>query len=213
MPIISNMRSFKISALPLTLATLMTSTLMYGAAPYTVASAEGGPVKDALGEIVSISEAPLNNSLSYEAVVINTSDALHGSLWQLNGDDLASVMDAFPIGSKTVTVKFTLTNRTAVPVDIYGLFIKGWYENSEWLASPVTPTSKAKHVELGYPEYLVDYFGLDSDKWMIPPHKSINFAETFYVDNEDEPLTLEIIIPKKGEDKNFTVSASFQLYS
>lgn len=191
----------------------MTSTLMYGAAPYTIASSEGGPVKDVLGEIVSISEAPLNNSISYEAVIINTSDALHGSLWQLNGEDLSSVMDAFPIGSKTVTVKFTLTNRTSEPVDIYGLFIKGWYENSEWLASPVTPASKAKHVELGYPEYLVDYFGIDSDKWIISPHQSISFAETFYVDNEDEPLTLEIIIPEKGESKNFNVSASFQLYS
>lgn len=191
----------------------MTSTLMYGAAPYTIASSDGGPVKDVLGEIVSISEAPLNNSLAYEAVIINTSDALHGSLWQLNGEDLASVMDAFPIGSKTVTAKFTLTNRTSEPVDIYGLFIKGWYEHSEWLASPVTPASKAKHVELGYPEYLVDYFGIDSDKWMIGPHQSISFAETFYVDNEDEPLTLEIIIPEKGESKNFNVSASFQLYS
>ena len=212
-PIISHMRSFKLSALPLTLAALMTSTLVYGAAPYTVASADGGPVKDELGEIVSISEAPLNQLLFYEAVVINTSDALHGSLWQVTGDDLASVTDAFPIGSKTVTVKFTLTNTSTIPVDIYGLFIKGWYENSEWLASPVTPSRSAKHVELGYPEYLVDYFGLNSDQWIIEPGKSVTFAETFYVDNEDEPLTLQIIIPKKGEEKDFTVSGSFQLYS
>ena len=191
----------------------MTSTLVYGAAPYTVASAEGGPVKDELGEIVSISEAPLNKVLSYEAVVINTSDALHGSLWQRPGEELGTMVDAFPIGSKTVTVKFTITNTSPFPVDIYGLFVKGWFENSDWLASPVTPASSAKHVELGYPEYLVDYFGLDSDKWIIEPKKSITFAETFYIDNEDEPLTLELIMPKKGEEKDFTVSASFQLYS
>lgn len=191
----------------------MTSTLVYGAAPYTVASVEGGPVKDELGEIVSISEAPLNKLLYYEAVVINTSDTIQGSLWQVNGDDLASLEDAFPLGSKTVTVKFTLTNTTNFAVDIYGLFIKGWYENSEWLASPVTPASSAKHVELGYQAYLVDYFALDSDQWLVKPNQSITFAETFYVDNEDEPLTLEMIIPKKGEDKDFTVSASFQLYS
>jgi hypothetical protein len=191
----------------------MTSTLVYGAAPYTIASSHGGPVKDELGEIVSLAEAPLNKLLYYEAVVINTSDTLHGSLWQLTGDDLSSLTDAFPLGSKTVTVKFTLTNITNEPVDIYGLFIKGWYENSEWLASPVTPTSKAKHVELGYPEHLVDYFGLNSNKWMVQPKQSVSFAETFYVDNEDEPLNLEIIIPKKGESKDFTVSAAFKLYS
>ena len=194
------MSNFRLSALPLTLAALMTSTLVYGAAPYTIASSHGGPVKDELGEIVSLAEAPLNK-------------LLHGSLWQLTGDDLSSRSDAFPIGSKTVTVKFTLTNITNEPVDIYGLFIKGWYENSEWLASPVTPTSKAKHVELGYPEHLVDYFGLNSDEWMVQPKQSVSFAETFYVDNEDEPLNLEIIIPKKGESKDFTVSAAFKLYS
>ena len=191
----------------------MTSTLVYGAAPYTIASTDGGPVKDELGEIVSISEAQINKVLYYEAAVINTSDTLQGSLWQLHRDDLSSLVDAFPLGSKTVTVKFTITNTANFPVDIYGLFIKGWYENSEWLASPVTPVSSSKHVELGYPEYLVDYFGLDSDQWIVEPEQRITFAETFYVDNEDEPLTLEIIIPKKGEDKNFTVSAVFQLYS
>lgn len=191
----------------------MTSTLVYGAAPYTIASTDGGPVKDELGEIVSISEAQLNKILYYEAAVINTSDTLQGSLWQLHRDDLSSVVDAFPLGSKTVTVKFTITNTSSLPVDIYGLFIKGWYENSEWLASPVTPVSSSKHVALGYPEYLVDYFGLDSDKWIVEPEQRITFAETFYVDNEDEPLTLEIIIPEKGEDKNFTVSAGFKLYS
>lgn len=207
------MKSFKISTLPLTLATLVSSTLMYGAAPYTITSAQGGPVKDELGEIVSISESKLNNQLFYEAVIINTSDALHGSLWQVADDDMTSLTDAFPIGSKTVTVKFTITNHNSIPMDIYGLFIKGWYENSEWLASPVTPVNKAKHVELGYPEYLVDYFGLDKDQWIIEPGEQVSFAETFYVDSEDEPLTLELILPEKGESKNFNVSASFQLYS
>jgi hypothetical protein len=207
------MRSLKISDLPLTLAALMTSTLVYGAAPYTIASTEGGPVKDELGEIVSLAEAPLSKILYYEAVVVNTSDTLQGSLWQVTGDDLSSVSDAFPLGSKTVTVEFTIINTATCPVDIYGLFVKGWYEHSEWLASPVTPVGSAKHVELGYPPYLVDYFGLDSDKWIIEPDEKVTFAETFYVDNEDEPLTLQLIMPEKGEDKDFTVSASFQLYS
>lgn len=207
------MRSFKISALPLTLTALMTSTLVYGAAPYTISSANGGPVKDELGEIVSISESSLSTALLYEAVIINTSDTLNGSLWQVNGNDLKTHVDAFPLGSKTVTVKFTLTNSSNTPVDIYGLFVKGWYENSEWLASPVLPVTSAKHVELGYPAYLVDYFGLDSDEWVINPNQSVTFAETFYVDSEDEPLNLQLIVPEKGEEKNFTVSASFSLYS
>lgn len=207
------MRSFKISALPLTLTALMTSTLVYGAAPYTISSANGGPVKDELGEIVSISESSLSTALIYEAVIINTSDTLHGSLWQRNEDDLTSLVDAFPLGSKTVTVKFTLTNTSNLPVDIYGLFVKGWYENSEWLASPVLPVSSAKHVELGYPAYLVDYFGLESDEWIVEPNQSVTFAETFYVDDEDEPLNLQLIVPEKGEEKNFTVSASFRLFS
>lgn len=207
------MRSFKISALPLTLTALMTSTLVYGAAPYTISSANGGPVKDELGEIVSISESSLSTALIYEAVIINTSDTLHGSLWQHSEDDLISLVDAFPLGSKTVTVKFTLTNTSSHPVDIYGLFVKGWYENSEWLASPVLPVSSAKHVELGYPAYLVDYFGLEANEWIVEPNQSVTFAETFYVDDEDEPLNLQLIVPEKGEEKNFTVSASFRLFS
>lgn len=207
------MRSFKISALPLTLTALMTSTLVYGAAPYTIASVNGGPVKDELGEIVSIAESSLSNALIYEAVIINTSDTLQGSLWQVTEDDLRTQVDAFPMGSKTVTVKFTLTNTSSVPVDIYGLFVKGWYENSDWLASPVLPVTSAKHVELGYPAYLVDHFGLDSDEWIIQPNQSVSFAETLYVDKEDAPLNLQLIAPEKGEEKNFTVSASFQLYS
>jgi hypothetical protein len=207
------MRSFKISALPLTLTALMTSTLVYGAAPYTISSANGGPVKDELGEIVSISESSLSTALIYEAVIINTSDTLQGSLWQRNEDDLTSLVDAFPLGSKTVTVKFTLTNTSNLPVDIYGLFVKGWYENSEWLASPVLPVSSAKHVELGYPAYLVDYFGLEANEWIVEPNQSVTFAETFYVDDEDEPLNLQLIVPEKGEEKNFTVSASFRLFS
>ena len=207
------MRSFKISALPLTLTALMTSTLVYGAAPYTISSANGGPVKDELGEIVSISESSLSTALIYEAVIINTTDTLQGSLWQRNEDDLTSLVDAFPLGSKTVTVKFTLTNTSNLPVDIYGLFVKGWYENSEWLASPVLPVSSAKHVELGYPAYLVDYFGLEADEWIVEPNQSVTFAETFYVDDEDEPLNLQLIVPERGEEKNFTVSASFRLFS
>ena len=191
----------------------MTSTLVYGAAPYTIASVNGGPVKDELGEIVSIAESSLSNALIYEAVIINTSDTLQGSSWQVTENDLLTKVDAFPLGSKTVTVKFTLTNTSNVPVDIYGLFVKGWYENSAWLASPVLPVTSAKHVELGYPAYLVDYFGLDSDEWIIEPNQNISFAETFYVDNEDEPLNLQLSAPEKGEEKNFTVSASFKLYS
>lgn len=210
------MRSFNLRAVPLTLAALVTSTLMYGAAPYTIASTEGGPVKDELGEIVSFSESKINQDLGYEAVVIDTSDALHGSLWQLTSldrDNLTSSSDAFPIGSKTITVKFTITNRTTEPVDVYGLFVKGWYESSRWLASPVTPTSEAKHVEMGYPEHLVDHFGLESDEWIIPPQQNVSFAETFYVDNEDESLHLEIILPKEGEEKDFEVSARFEIHS
>lgn len=207
------MRSLKISALPLTLTALMTSTLVYGAAPYTISSANGGPVKDELGEIVSISESSLSTALLYEAVIINTSDTLQGSLWQVSENDLKTQVDAFPLGSKTVTVKFTLTNTSNLPVNIYGLFVKGWYENSEWLASPVLPVTSAKHVELGYPAYLVDYFGLEADEWIIEPNQSVTFAETFYVDNEEEPLNLQLIVPEKGEEKNFTVSASFSLYS
>jgi hypothetical protein len=207
------MRSLKISALPLTLTALMTSTLVYGAAPYTISSANGGPVKDELGEIVSISESSLSTALLYEAVIINTSDTLQGSLWQVSEDYHKTQIDAFPLGSKTVTVKFTLTNTSNLPVNIYGLFVKGWYENSEWLASPVLPVTSAKHVELGYPAYLVDYFGLEADEWIIEPNQSVTFAETFYVDNEDEPLNLQLIVPEKGEEKNFTVSASFSLYS
>lgn len=162
---------------------------------------------------MSISESSLSTALLYEAVIINTSDTLNGSLWQVSGSDLKTQVDAFPLGSKTVTVKFTLTNASNVPVDIYGLFVKGWYENSDWLASPVLPVTSAKHVELGYPAYLVDYFGLDSDEWVIEPNQNVTFAETFYVDSEDEPLNLQLIVPEKGEEKNFTVSASFSLYS
>ena len=205
------MRSFKISTLPLTLAALMTSSMVYGAAPYTIGSAVGGPVKDELGEIVSVSEARLNQLISYTARIINTSDTLQGSLWQVYEDK--SFIDAFPLGSKTVSVQFTLTNQTSYPVDIYGLFVKGWYENSEWLASPVIPSSKAKHVELGYREHLLDYFGNDTDQWMIGPNESLSFAETFYVDNENEPLNLQIVIPKKDNPKEFTSSAQFRLYS
>lgn len=208
------MSNFKLSALPLTIAALLASPLLYGAAPYAIASSEGGPVKDEFGEIVSISESTLNKTLSYEAVVINTSDTLHGSLWQVTDYFSSSTKDAFPLGSKTVTVKFTLTNKAAVPADVYGLFVKGWYDNSEWLASPVTPSSKAKHVDLGYPEHLVDLFGLTANEWIIAPHQSISFAETFYVDDEDSPLNLELILPEKGEDENKAkVSASFKLYS
>lgn len=169
-------------------------------------------MKDELGEIVSISEAPFNGLLSYEAVVIDTSDALYGSLWQITDKDLQP-MDAFPLGSKTVSVKFTLTNNSTEPVDVYGLFIKGWYEDSEWLASPVIPTSKAKHVELGYPEYLVDYFGHDNNEWIIPPNQSLEFAETFYIDDEDKALNLEIVIPSKQGNNDNPGSVGFKLYS
>lgn len=203
-------------ALPLGLVALLTSTMMYGAAPYTIASTEGGPVKDELGEIVSMSESEINQNLAYEAVVIDTTDALHGSLWQIaskSADNLILTTDAFPIGSKTVTVKFTVKNKSIEPMNVYGLFVKGWYESSKWLASPVTPTSAAKHVEMGYPEHLVDYFGLENDEWIILPQQSVSFAETFYIDNEDEPLNLELILPQDGEEKDFKASARFQLHS
>lgn len=163
---------------------------------------------------MSISESSLNQALSYEAVVINTSDTLQGSRWQLTDDSLSSIRDAFPMGSKTVTVKFCITNNSEEPVDIYGLYVKGWFEDSEWLASPVTPTQNAKHVELGYPEYLVDLFGHDADQWIIEPNQTIHFAETFYIDSETSPLNLEIILPKRGSSaKEENVSASLQVFS
>lgn len=208
------MISFKLRSIPLALASLTTSTLMYGAAPYTIASSGGGPVKDDLGEIISISEAPLNNALSYEAIVVNTADTMHGSLWQTTGhdkDNLTAATDAFPIGSRTVTIQFTITNNSMSPVDIYGLHIRGWYEGSKWLASPVTPTNKAKHVEMGYPEYLLDIFGLEKDEWIIPPNETVVFAETFYADN-DAPLNLQIILPQKDGNSEGLVSANFQLH-
>lgn len=203
----------------MTVVSLLTSTLLYGATPYMVTSTQGGPVKDELGGILSFAESSLNETLTYEATIIDVSDRYQNSLWyvtpsvtDLKEGTVVKKTDAFPIGSKTCTVKFTVTNNAMTDMNIYRLFVKGWFEGSKWLASPVVPASTSKHVELGYKEYLVDHFGSDANEWIIPAGQSVTFAETFHIDDEDAPLNIQIIIPKEGEEKDFAVLDAFQLH-
>jgi hypothetical protein len=171
--------------MPVTLINKMTSFNLYGVQEYTLTSTEGGPVQDELGGVISFAEANLTNALSFEAVLVDVTPSTEPSAW-LKGD-----------------------------VDVYGLYVKAWFDHSERLASPVLPIAESPHVKAGYPAYLVDLFEMNDDQWILAAGHSMTFADSFYIEREGELLNVNVIAPdcsKQGNDEDkFTSSSTFQL--
>jgi hypothetical protein len=198
--------------MPVTLINKMTSFNLYGVQEYTLTSTEGGPVQDELGGVISFAEANLTNALSFEAVLVDVTPSTEPSAW-LKGD--TDDEDAFPRGTKIAVVKFTITNNSDKDVDVYGLYVKAWFDHSERLASPVLPIAESPHVKAGYPAYLVDLFEMNEDQWILAAGHSMTFADSFYIEREGELLNVNVIAPdcsKQGNDEDkFTSSSTFQL--
>lgn len=190
------MNSVSKKFVPVALLGLLTSSLLYGVIPYTVTSAEGGPVSDVIGSVISFAEAKLSDTLSFETVVISTQQSTRGSVWLREDNN----EDRFPRGSQIAVVKFVVYNNSDKPVDVFGLFVKAWFEGSSKLAAPVVSSEDSPHVKLGYPEYLIDLFGTSSDSWVIPAGESIVFAESFYVE-EGSDLKVSVVTSELGETK------------
>lgn len=211
-PIMGYMSDITKLFVPVTLINKMISFNLYGVQEYTLTSTEGGPVQDALGGVLSFAEANLTNALSFEAVLVDVAPSTEPSAW-LKGD--SDDEDAFPRGTKIAVVKFTITNNSDKDVDVYGLYVKAWFDHSERLASPVLPVAQAPHVKAGYPAYLVDLFEMNEDQWILAAGHSITFADSFYIEGEGELLNVNVIAPdcsKQGMDEDkFTSSSTFQL--
>ena len=206
-PIIIFMNSLPKKFVPVALLGVLTSSLLYGCIPYTVTSAQGGPVSDAIGSVISFAEAQLSESLSFETVIVDVKTSSRSSFWLSDSND-----DKFPRGTKVAVVKFVVTNNSTKPVDVFGLYVKAWFEGSDRLASPVTPAKDAPHAEQGYPEYLIDLFNPESDTWIIPAGESLTFAESFYVEG-DADLNVSVVAPERDDvtDTQLTSSEVFRL--
>jgi hypothetical protein len=191
------MNSFTRKLIPVALIGMMTSSMM---SPYIITSVQGGPISDEIGGVLSFAETELNNKMKFQAAVKSVTHTDHSSLWLTSTGE-----DRFPKGSKAAVVEFTITNNSDEDVDVFGMFIKAWFGDSQNLASPVLPVKKAEHVKQGYPEYIVDLFSTDS--WVIKPGKSLTFADTFYVE-EDNMLHLTVTIPQANSQ---AVSETFTL--
>lgn len=189
------MRQISKKFIPVAFIGLITSSLLYGTNPYVITSAQGGPLEDELDGVISFAQAQLIKGVSFEAKILDIVTSHTESGW-LNEKD----QDAYPPGTKIAVVEFTLHNTTDKDVDIFGLFVKAWFENDEQLAAPVTPIKNAPHVQAGYPEYLLDVFNTDKDSWVIPAGEKVTFADSYHIPSTPEPsLNVQIVLPQTGK--------------
>jgi len=191
------MNSFTRKLIPVALMGLVTSSMM---SPYIITSVQGGPVSDEIGGVLSFGETELNEKMKFQAVVKSITQTDHASLWLTSSGE-----DRFPKGSKAAVVEFTITNNSDEDIDVFGMFIKAWFGESQNLASPVLPVKLAEHTKQGYPEYVVDLF--DTDNWIVEPGKSLTFADTFYVETNNT-LHLTVTVP---QPEGTAVSETFLL--
>jgi len=193
--------------MPVALMGLLTSSLLYGSAPYLITSAQGGPLSDELGGVISFAQAQVNKSLAFEAAVVHRTSSTGHSFWLNDNEE-----DKFPRGTNIAVVQFTVTNNSDKDVDLFGLYVKASFEGTDELAATVTPVKEAPHVKMGYPAYLIDQFDINEDAWILPAGESLNFAESFYVQGT-KVLNVSVVAPERDDvtDTKTVSSESFSL--
>lgn len=179
--------------IPQALIDFLTSKKMFGTDDYLIATEKGTPLQDETPTgSIGYTDIALTDELHFTSRIVHSDISERDSQWV---DEEKRPL--YKAGTPTRTISFAVTNVTTKPVNVTNMFIKAWYDDSTWLACPVTPSQNAAHLKLGYPEHLIDLFPVYGE-WVIQPNQSIVFAETFYDAEDNHTLNLRLIIPEES---------------
>lgn len=112
----------------------------------------------------------------------------------------APIMTKNKVGDEIVAVRYVLTNKTDHAINIRNVTLyNGNFTNSSNGVGIFNYSDTSLHADLGYQTLPKEFEFSDSDKWMLEPNKSAQFAYDWSVDSKDMQMTYYIVFP---DDKN-----------